>query len=155
MEFIKGTPPNECVFCSLPAKKEDRESLILHRGASCFVIMNKFPYNNGHMMIVPYLHTANYGEVPAATMSEMNAFTKSSIEILGELYQPQGYNIGMNLGEAAGAGIKHHLHLHIVPRWSGDTNFMPVLAETRCLPQHLEKSYDDLLPLYAKLGKAK
>lgn len=153
MEFIKGNPPEGCVFCTLPAQNDDRETLILHRGKNCFVILNKYPYNNGHLMIVPNLHTANYAEVPEEALNEMNQLTKISLAILESQYGPQGYNIGMNLGEAAGAGVKGHLHLHIVPRWSGDTNFMPVLAETRCLPQHLMKCFDDLQPQFARSKK--
>jgi ATP adenylyltransferase len=146
MEFIKGPHIQGCIFCVLPEQDQDRENLILHRGKACFVILNKFPYNNGHLMIVPNFHTANYAEVSDAALNEMNQLTKKSLSILDTLYRPQGYNTGINMGEAAGAGVKGHLHLHIVPRWVGDTNFMPVLAETRCLPQHLMKCYDDMLP---------
>ncbi len=144
MEFIKGKPPEGCVFCTLPREAKDAENLILHRGKSSFVILNKYPYNNGHLMIVPNAHIGTFLDIPEAVLAEMNALAKRAMRALEKQYSPQGYNMGMNLGEAAGAGVKHHVHLHIVPRWNGDTNFMPVLAETRCLPQHLIKSYDDL-----------
>lgn len=150
MEFIKGKPPEGCIFCTLPRETKDAENLILHRGRSCFIIMNKYPYNNGHLLIVPNAHVGTFLEVPDETLNEMNALAKRAMRALEKQYAPQGYNVGMNLGEAAGAGVKNHVHLHIVPRWNGDTNFMPVLAETRCLPQHLIKSYDDL---HAALGE--
>jgi ATP adenylyltransferase len=152
MEFIKGKPPQGCVFCDLPAQKNDRENLIVYRGKECFIILNKYPYNNGHVLIVPNLHVATYTDVPDSALVEMNALAKKSMKALDASYAPQGYNIGINQGEAAGAGVKHHLHLHIVPRWSGDTNFMPVLAETKSLPQHLMKSFDDLYPLLQEQG---
>ncbi len=145
MEFIKGKPPQGCVFCDLPAdKNNDRQNLIVHRGKEAFIILNKYPYNNGHVLIVPNLHVANLLEVPDSALTEMNALSKKAMRALDEIYSPQGYNMGINQGEAAGAGVKHHIHLHIVPRWMGDTNFMPVLAETKSLPQHLLKSFDDL-----------
>jgi ATP adenylyltransferase len=149
MEFIKGTPPDGCIFCTLPKENRDRDNLIVHRGRESFIILNKFPYNNGHVLIVPNVHVAAYEEVPDSALAEMNRLAKKAMRALGRTYQPQGYNIGINQGEAAGAGVKHHIHLHIVPRWMGDTNFMPVLAETKSLPQHLMKSFDDL---HAALG---
>src|SRR4051794_32875599 len=144
MEFIKGKPPAGCVFCTLPAETNDRENLIVFRGKESYIILNKYPYNNGHVLIVPNVHVANFVEVPDTALTEMNSLAKKAMRALDASYQPQGYNIGVNQGEAAGAGVKHHIHLHIVPRWSGDTNFMPVLAETKSLPQHLMKSFDDL-----------
>jgi ATP adenylyltransferase len=150
LEFIKGNPPQGCVFCTLPAANDDRESLIVHRGKTCFVILNKFPYNNGHLMVVPFEHTNVFQNLTPEVLTEIQTLSQLCLRVLSERYQPQGFNLGMNLGEAAGAGIKGHLHQHIVPRWTGDTNFMPVLAETRCLPQHLLACYDDLVPLFQK-----
>lgn len=144
MEFIKGDPPKGCVFCTLPADTNDRENLIVHRGKECFLILNKYPYNNGHVLVVPNAHIALFTEVPDSALTEMNALAKKAIRALDAIYKPQGYNMGINQGEAAGAGVKHHLHLHIVPRWMGDTNFMPVLAQTKSLPQHLLTSFDDI-----------
>ncbi len=150
MEFIKGKPPQGCVFCTLSKQTQDAENLIVHRGKLSFVILNKYPYNNGHLMIVPNAHIGTYLEVPDEVLTEMNTLAKKAMRALETHYAPQGYNVGMNVGEAAGAGVKHHVHLHIVPRWNGDTNFMPVLAETRCLPQHLVKSYEDLHAAFEK-----
>lgn len=148
LEFIKGPAPTGCVFCTLPKHGNDTEALILHRGQECYVILNKYPYNNGHLMVVPYLHTADYSALSPSTLGEMNQLSKLCLKALKDRYQPQGFNMGMNLGEAGGAGIKEHLHLHIVPRWNGDTNFMPVVAETRCLPQHLTTCFNELQPLF-------
>ncbi len=153
MEFLtdpKGKT-DECVFCSLPKEREDRTNLILHRGETSFVIMNKYPYNNGHLMIVPNRHLSDYTILTPDEMAEMNRLTQHVLKALGESYKPQGFNMGMNLGAAAGAGIKDHLHLHVVPRWVGDTNFMPVLAETKAMPQHLLSSYDQLRGYFEKL----
>jgi ATP adenylyltransferase len=152
LEFIKGPPATECVFCALPKQSNDQEALILHRGNECYVVLNKYPYNNGHLMVIPFFHTADYALVTPSALSEMNHLTKLCLKVLKERYQPQGFNIGMNLGEAGGAGIKEHLHLHIVPRWNGDTNFMPVVAETRCLPQHLVTCFNELQSLFAQVG---
>lgn len=141
MDFIKNTPPTGCVFCELPAEQDDPRNLILFRGVHSFVILNKYPYNNGHLMVVPNAHVADYAEIDHDTQTEMTALTQRSIAALKLKYAPQGFNLGMNIGAASGAGVKDHLHLHIVPRWVGDTNFMPVVAETKCMPQHLEASY--------------
>lgn len=155
MEFLTdpksaGTPGG-CVFCSLLAEKEDRKNLILHRSEQAFVILNKFPYNNGHLMIVPNRHLADYAALTDGELTEMNRLSKHVVRSLTESYAPQGFNLGMNLGAAAGAGIRDHLHLHVVPRWVGDTNFMPVLAETKAMPQHLLASYDQLHGYFEKL----
>ncbi|MBY0370126.1 HIT domain-containing protein [bacterium] len=149
MDFIKGEGPTGCIFCTLPAQGKDRESLIVHRGKQAYIILNKFPYNNGHLMIVPTLHVADYLAVPDAVLTEMNALTKLATRALNEKLKPHGFNIGMNLGAAAGAGVKEHLHVHVLPRWNGDTNFLPVLADTKCMPQHLLESYDGLQPWFA------
>lgn len=144
MEFIKGKATAGCVFCDLPKQKNDRENLILMRAKDSYIIMNKFPYNNGHLLIVPNAHIAEFPEVPDAVLTEMNHLTKLGIRALERCYKPQGFNVGINLGEAAGAGVKGHVHTHIVPRWSGDTNFMPVVAETKSLPQHIMASFDQI-----------
>lgn len=142
MEFIKSPGPSHCVFCVLPAEKDDRKNLILFRGERAFLILNKYPYNNGHLMVVPNAHVAEYAEIDAETQSEMHKLTQRAIAALRTKYAPQGFNLGMNIGAASGAGVKDHLHLHIVPRWVGDTNFMPVVSETKCMPQHLDASYE-------------
>ena len=116
-------------------------NLIVHRGERSFVILNLFPYTNGHLMIAPYEHVAALEDVDLDTIAEMMALAQRSIRGLDEVYSPQGYNVGFNQGRVAGAGVEHHIHMHVVPRWGGDTNFMSVLGDTRVLPQSLEDSY--------------
>jgi len=135
-----STPASGCIFCDKAASSDDLANLVIHRGAHCFVLMNLFPYNNGHLMVAPYRHTADLGELDDAARAEMLSLCSQSISALGRAMHPDGYNCGMNLGKVAGAGIADHLHLHIVPRWGGDTNFMPVLADTKVLPDSLENS---------------
>jgi ATP adenylyltransferase len=134
----------ECIFCAKPADDDDEGNLIVHRGERCFVILNLFPYTNGHLMIAPYEHLATLGELDPDTVAEMMALTQRAMGVLSERYQPHGYNVGFNQGRVAGAGVEHHIHMHVVPRWGGDTNFMPVLADTRVMPQTLEESYATL-----------
>ena len=130
----------ECIFCAKP-KGEDEPNLIVHRGERCFVILNLFPYTNGHLMVAPYEHVGSLPELGAETTAEMMALTQRAMTILEDVYSPHGYNVGFNQGRVAGAGVEHHIHMHVVPRWGGDTNFMPVLADTRVMPQSLEQSY--------------
>jgi len=134
----------ECIFCTKPAQGEDEANLIVHRGERCFVILNLFPYTNGHLMVAPYEHVASLPEVEAQTIAEIMALAQRAMTILEEVYSPHGYNVGFNQGRVAGAGVEHHIHMHVVPRWGGDTNFMPVLADTRVMPQSLEQSYEAL-----------
>lgn len=136
-----NTSAGGCVFCAAAADPQhDIEHLVVHRGKSFFVILNLFPYNNGHLMVVPYAHFGALGDLDEAGLSEMMRMTQQAQAALDHAYHPEGYNIGMNLGRAAGAGIADHIHLHIVPRWNGDTNFMPVLGDTKVLPDALESS---------------
>ncbi len=134
----------ECIFCAKPAEDDDESNLIVHRGERCFVILNLYPYTNGHLMVAPYAHTASLPELDPATTAEMMALAKRSMRLLERAYEPHGYNVGFNQGRVAGAGVEHHIHMHVVPRWGGDTNFMPVLGDTRVLPQTLEQSYEAL-----------
>ncbi len=134
----------ECIFCIKPAEDDDEANLIVHRGERCFVILNLFPYTNGHLMIAPYDHLPTLRELEADTVAEMMALTQRAMVVLDEKYDPQGYNVGVNQGRVAGAGYEGHIHLHVVPRWAGDTNYMPVLADTRVMPQSLEQSYEAL-----------
>jgi ATP adenylyltransferase len=134
----------ECIFCAKPASDDDEANLIVHRGERCFVILNLFPYTNGHLMVAPYEHVATLGELDPDTVAEMMALTQRAMGVLEDRYQPHGYNVGFNQGRVAGAGVEHHIHMHVVPRWGGDTNFMPVLADTRVMPQTLEESYATL-----------
>jgi ATP adenylyltransferase len=131
----------DCIFCVKQAEDADAENLIVHRGKSCFVILNLFPYTNGHLMVAPYDHIGRLQDLPATASAEMMALAQQAMEGLESVYEPQGYNVGFNQGRVAGAGVEHHIHLHVVPRWGGDTNFMPVIADTRVMPQSLEESY--------------
>jgi ATP adenylyltransferase len=136
----------ECIFCALPAQgpENDEQNLIVHRGEKAFVILNKFPYTNGHLMVAPYGHIATLPELDPETIAEMMALAQRAMLGLEDVYSPQGYNAGFNQGKVAGAGVEHHIHMHVVPRWGGDTNFMPVLADTKVMPQTLEQSYEAL-----------
>ncbi|MDX6652566.1 MAG: adenylyltransferase [Solirubrobacterales bacterium] len=133
-----------CIFCAKPAEGDDEAALILHRGERCFVILNAFPYTNGHLMVAPFEHIARLPELDAETTAEMMALVQRSIGLLDGEYGPQGYNVGVNQGRVAGAGVEGHIHMHVVPRWGGDTNFMPVLGDTRVMPQTLEQSFEAL-----------
>jgi ATP adenylyltransferase len=147
MTYVTGEDREEsagCIFCLNESRDEDRTRLILHRGEHAFVVMNKYPYTNGHLMVVPYRHCSSPDVLNEAEVLEMHRLLVLCRKVLEEAITPDGFNVGMNLGRAAGAGIEDHLHLHIVPRWKGDTNFMPVFAEVRVIPQHLEATYDIL-----------
>lgn len=135
---------DECIFCAKPAEGDDEANLIVHRGESCFVILNLFPYTNGHLMVAPFTHTGRLQEIEPATIAEMMSLAQRSMNRLEEVYAPHGYNVGFNQGRSAGAGVEHHIHMHVVPRWGGDTNFMPVISDTRVMPQTLEQSYEAL-----------
>ena len=150
MEFIKGDRPEGCVFCSALTSNDDRASLVLHRSPNAYAILNKYPYNNGHLMVVPNRHLAELPLLTDEEMKDMWRLAQQSIKILKEVYDPEGFNMGMNLGGAAGAGIRDHLHLHVLPRWNADTNFMPVLAETKSIPQHLDDSFTLLQPRFGR-----
>jgi ATP adenylyltransferase len=144
LEYVKDASKDSdeaCLFCDKAADRSDEENLIVHRGKRCFVILNKFPYTNGHLMVAPFEHLATIQALDDETAGEMMALARRSIEILESKYGPHGYNVGFNQGRVAGAGVEHHIHMHVVPRWGGDTNFMPVLADTRVMPQTLEQSY--------------
>jgi ATP adenylyltransferase len=147
LEYVKDAAKDaeeECVFCAAPAADDDEANLIVHRSERCFVILNKFPYTNGHLMVAPYEHLATLPEVDAETVTELMGLAQRAMVGLEERYSPHGYNVGFNQGRVAGAGFEHHIHMHVVPRWGGDTNFMPVLADTRVMPQSLEQSYETL-----------
>jgi ATP adenylyltransferase len=147
LEYVKDAAKDnedECIFCAKPAADDDEANLIVHRGQRCFVILNLFPYTNGHLMVAPYEHTAALQDLDADTVAEMMALAQAAMRRLEEVYAPHGYNVGFNQGRVAGAGFENHIHMHVVPRWGGDTNFMPVLADTRVMPQTLQQSYEAL-----------
>ncbi|HJT68312.1 MAG TPA: HIT domain-containing protein [Pyrinomonadaceae bacterium] len=136
---------NECVFCRIAATPDqDEANFVVHRGEHAFVVLNLYPYITGHLMIVPYLHASELDVVAKEITDEMMDLTKRSQTALREVYSPSGFNLGMNLGSAAGAGIADHLHIHLLPRWTGDTNFMTTVGETRVLPEALELTYSKL-----------
>ena len=133
-----------CVFCDKSVQDDDAANLIVRRGTQAFVLLNIFPYNNGHLMVVPYRHTATLADLDDAATLELLTLTKQAQAALQSAFHPEGFNLGMNLGVAAGAGIADHLHLHIVPRWNGDTNFMPVLSDVKVLPDALQSSAEKI-----------
>ena len=146
---MKGTSHDAgCVFCEAPGHAET-DSLIVHRGSTCYIILNLYPYNNGHLMVVPYRHVASLGGLTPDELQEMAQLTQRVEAVLIEAYQPQGINVGINLGKAAGAGILEHIHVHAVPRWAGDSNFMTVVGETRVLPEALATTAQRLRALFA------
>jgi ATP adenylyltransferase len=144
MDYIAIQKPEGCIFCDFPAESRDVERLILHRGAECFVILNLYPYNPGHMMVVPYRHTNVYESLTDGEHSDMSRLTARALGVLRRVMSPDGFNVGINLGKTAGAGVDGHLHQHIVPRWNGDNNFMPVIADTRVVPEALQATYRKL-----------
>jgi ATP adenylyltransferase len=141
-----------CIFVDLPQQQNDRENLILYRGETAFVMLNAFPYTNGHLMVAPYKHVADMDALSDQELLEVQKLVAAALRWIGRAYSPDGYNIGVNLGRAAGAGIPSHIHWHVVPRWHGDTNFMASVGEVRVLPQSLEDSYDKLRVAAAELG---
>jgi ATP adenylyltransferase len=133
--------PQGCIFCELP-KLADEDTKIVHRGQHCFVILNSFPYTSGHVMVVPFAHLDELQKLPEAAAQEMMALSQKMERVLRQVYTPDGINLGMNIGRAAGAGIAGHVHMHVLPRWAGDTNFMTVTGESRVLPEALEETYE-------------
>ncbi len=144
MEFIEGEKSEGCVLCALGESELNDDSLVLARGQQAYVVMNRYPYSNGHLMIVPYQHTAEFSDLNEATSVELIKLLAQAKQVLGDSLAAQGYNVGINLGHAAGAGIAEHIHFHIVPRWVGDTNFMPVFSDTRVMPEALKETYNKL-----------
>ena len=137
-----------CIFCDLPAEGDDARTKILIRGQRAFVILNSFPYNPGHLMVAPFRHVGDLGAIETDEFAEVDSLLTRSVRALEEEMEPHGFNLGMNLGRVAGAGIPGHLHWHVVPRWNGDTNFMPVVGQTRVLPELLDETYARLLPRF-------
>lgn len=152
IEYILGPKPDACALCVPQNTTEDDARHVLYRGEHVFVIMNKFPYNNGHLMVVPYRHVMDLAGLNPGESAEIMSMLTLCSHVLREAMHPQGINVGLNLGEAAGAGIRDHLHFHLVPRWNGDSSFMAVMNETRVIPEHLESTYQTLKPLFARLA---
>jgi len=145
-EFIKGPKPEGCFFCAAAAAdpSQDADYLVLARRDLALVILNRFPYNNGHLMVAPTAHLANLEELPPATANEVMALSQRALRVLRQVLSPHGFNLGINGGKVAGAGVADHVHQHVVPRWDGDTNFMPILADTKILNESLTTSYQEL-----------
>ncbi len=143
--YILGPKEEGCLLCRIAQQERDRENLVLRRGRQCFVMLNLYPYNSGHIMVVPNRHEKDLEGLSQEEMGEMLDLARKSITTLKKAMNPQGFNLGVNLGDVAGAGVEHHLHLHVVPRWKGDTNFMPVAAQTKVISQALLESYEALM----------
>ena len=149
IEYIKGPKDGDCIFCSALAADDDAARYVLHRGERCFVMLNAYPYTNGHVMVSPNEHLSSLEELREEALLELMKLTQRSQAAIREAYGPEGFNIGVNQGKVAGAGVEDHVHLHVVPRWGGDTNFMPVVGDVRVLPQNLEDSYGQLRAAFA------
>jgi len=144
IEYIRMEKPEGCILCQKPEEDKDESNYILYRGKGNFVILNSFPYNPGHLMVAPYRHVSSLEELTDEELWEHVDITRRSVRALKRVFNPEGFNIGMNMGKAGGAGIEAHIHTHIVPRWQGDTNFMPVISNTRVIPEALASTYNKL-----------
>lgn len=151
MDYILGPKPDTCVLCLPEHKNEDAERLVLYRGRHAFVLMNKFPYNNGHLMVAPLRHSAELAGLAKEEGCEIFWLLQESTRILETCSHPEGVNIGLNLGQAAGAGVREHLHFHIVPRWNGDASFMTVTSDIRVIPEHIQSTWSTLKPYFDAL----
>lgn len=150
MDYILRRKQKGCIFCKKPAENRDKQNLILYRGRHAFVMMNRFPYNNGHLMVVPKRHCTDLNQLNGKEFEDLFFQLKFSTQVLKTTLHPHGFNIGINIGAVAGAG-EEHIHFHIVPRWTGDTNFMPVLGETKIIPEYLENTYQTLCSAFINL----
>ena len=148
MDYILSDKTGGCLFCDLPKQNADRENLILYRSSHNFVIMNRYPYNNGHIMVVPYLHVPSLDGLSDEAMLDFMKVTQHAVGSVRRAFLPEGFNIGINIGKIAGAGMEEHLHLHMVPRWAGDTSFMTVFDEVRVIPEHVMSTYDKLFTAF-------
>jgi ATP adenylyltransferase len=148
--FIEGGDKRsgECFLCAIAAEHDDRGNLVLLRAERAFVLLNLYPYNSGHLLVAPFTHTGDLATLDPCIANDLTHLTQRCVGALQQAYTPEGFNVGMNLGKPAGAGVPDHLHVHVVPRWTGDTNFMPILAETKVLPETLDQTYERLKPLF-------
>ncbi|RLF09290.1 MAG: HIT family hydrolase [Thermoprotei archaeon] len=151
MKYITSPKQERCIFCIGSSEDKDPENLVVYRGSKSFIIMNKYPYNTGHLMVAPYRHVGDLAELSDEELLDLMKNVNLSIKILKESMKPEGFNIGVNLGRAAGAGIEDHVHIHVVPRWVGDTNFMPVLSQVKVIPELLEATYSKLKEALSKV----
>ena len=148
LKYVTNEKPEGCIFCEKPQAGDDRAMHIVRRGESAYVMLNTYPYNNGHTLIAPYAHVAALEDLPSSTLYEMTDLAQLCIRAMKSSFSAGGFNVGFNLGSVGGAGIQDHLHMHVVPRWLGDTNFMPVVADVRVIPQSLEDTYDQLVEAF-------
>ncbi len=156
LEYITDSHKNDdCIFCTLPKESDDKKNLIVYRNTHIFVILNRYPYNNGHLMIVPYQHTSEMSKLSDKEKLEIFNSIQYSQQVLKKVMAPQGFNIGANLGTIAGAGIDAHIHFHLVPRWSGDTNYMPVISGTKVISESLGDTWDKLYKEFHKTRRKK
>lgn len=151
MNYILGDKSESCIFCCQCGKKEGKADRVLYRGSLSMVMMNKHPYASGHLLVAPNRHVSSLEGLEVGELNNLSFVLQRSLVLLKKAFQPDGFNVGLNLGKAAGAGIEAHLHYHIVPRWEGDVNFMPLLAETTVIPEHLDETYDRLMPFFKGL----
>ena len=152
IEYIKGPKPDECIFCEGPKRRDDRTGHLLERGPRCFTMLNAYPYASGHVMVAPYRHVAGLDDLVDDELLDLMRLARRTIAGLRALMAPDGFNVGLNLGHVAGAGFADHLHLHVVPRWDGDANFMPVIGGTRVIPQALDATREALAGALDRLG---
>jgi len=151
MEYILDEKKHKsCLFCDVSKNKrtKDKGNLILYRGKYCFVMLNRYPYNSGHLMVVPYFHTPTFEGLSDKILFDFIKTVNKSVAVLKKALMPDGFNLGLNFGKVAGAGMEQHMHLHIVPRWAGDTDSMPIISETRVMPEHLKKTYNKLIKFF-------
>ena len=144
IEYVRLDKVKECIFCKFSKENNDEENLILYRGKYAFVMMNNYPYNPGHVMVAPYRHVGNFEDLSEEEWMDIHNLTSLMIRVIKKVMNPQGFNIGINIGRVAGAGIEGHVHVHIVPRWNGDTNFMPIIADTKVIVQGIKENYIEL-----------
>lgn len=150
MDYILGDRPKGCIFCPEGNGESDEERLLLYRGDRSMVVMNRFPYNNGHLLVAPWKHTSSLDGLKDEELFDLVRTVRWSMTVLRETMSPDAFNVGLNLGTVAGAGVETHVHFHIVPRWNGDTSFMTVLADVRVVPEHIRQTYERLLPYFEK-----
>jgi len=155
MDYILGEEQKGCIFCKKPLERKDDINLILHQGRHSFVMMNKFPYNSGHVMVIPKRHCPDLEQLNDQEFQDLLSLLRTTIRILKEKLHPDGFNIGMNIGKVGGAGVDEHVHFHVVPRWIGDTNFMPILSESKVIPEYLEKTYQKLHAAFSDFLRSK
>lgn len=153
MEYILGKKGENCIFCLPRNTTGDKKRLVLYRSRFSFVLMNHFPYNNGHLMVAPFVHAASLEALDHEAYHDLFDLLRTSLSALEKCFHPDGFNVGINLGKAAGAGVEHHLHIHVVPRWQGDTNFMPVVGDVRVMPELLIETYHRLRPYFRARDK--